>query len=375
MKNTRIKMLISVLLTFLLIVSASFAWFFANNDVTVDYGSTVQCLAGDSLEISVDKGETWHSTVSFSSVSPKIVDITGDGVNLYRPMVITENGDPQSFVKASQIDENGEGDYLEIELMLRSASTMNVYFSGESSITPKSTSTQQHNIYGTFSKDFIAGAVRVAVVEKDASGNEQLKMIWAPNAKYELSKTNGKYTFNANGTAEQNYYYYKSADNTTENLSKYTVSADQYASKQFVVDSTGGNINTSGNSPILTVLDTKINESDPVYTKTIYIRVWFEGTDREADQALSGGWANMVFKFNGMQKQTAEAEKLTKLNDIASFNGSFVGLEEGMVYSRNGRDWLEYTSASTFVAGATYYFKYPETETHFETGYVKVTLQ
>jgi len=375
MKNTRIKILISVLLTFLLVVSASFAWFFANNDVTVDYGSTIQCEAGNSLEISVDGGETWHTTVEFSSVSPKIVDITGDGVNLYRPMVITEKGEPQSFVKAQKIDDNGEGDYLEVELMLRSASSMNVYFSGDSSVTPKSTSTQQHNIYGNFSKDFIAGAVRVAVVEKDTSGNEQLKMIWAPNSRYQLTNSGGKYSFRADGTAEQNYYYYTSADNTMDNLNKYTVSADQYASKQFVVDSTGGNINTSGNSPVLTVLDTKINESDPVYTKTIYIRVWFEGTDREADQALSGGWADMVFKFNGMQKQAAEAEKVTKLNNIASFNGSFVGLEEGMVYSRNGREWFNYTSSATFTAGATYYFKYPETETHFETAYTKVTLQ
>ncbi len=375
MKNTRIKIITSLLLTLFLIAGATLAWFFTNNDVTVDYGSTIQCEAGNSLEISVNGGQTWHTSVSYSTVSPKIVDISGNGVNLYRPMVITDAGEPQNFAVAQKIDAEGKGDYLEMEVMLRSTSTMNVYFSGESYVTPKSTSTQQHNIYGPFSKDYIAGAIRVAVIEKDASGNEQLKMLWAPNSKYELVNDGGKYDFKPNGTAESGYHYYASDDNTIENLTKYTVTADQFASKQFVVDSTGGNINTSGNSPILTVLDTKLNEDDPVYTKTLIIRAWFEGTDREADQALSGGWANMLFKFNGMQKQQPDAAKTADIKAISVVNGAFSGLKEGMVYSTNGRDWNAYTASSAFTSGATYFFKYPETDTQFETEYTKLTLK
>ena len=315
MSNNKKKIMISILLTLFLLVSTTAAWFFANNDVEVDYGSTIQCEAGNSLEISVDGGLTWHSTVQFPAGSPKIVDISGNGIDLYRPKVITENGIPQSFVKATPIDENEEGDYIEMQVMLRSATKMNVYFSGDSYILPDSTSTEKPNIYGKFSKDFIAGAVRVAVIE-NVEGVDQLKMLWAPNPQYELSKRNGIYYFTENGIPETSYSYYYANGGDLADMRVHTVATKEYADKQFVVGSTGGDITTTGNSPVLTVLDAKLSPEDTVYTKTLTIRIWFEGTDREADQALSGGWASMLFKFNGMQKSDAEAEKQAAIDGL-----------------------------------------------------------
>ena len=374
--NKKVKITISVLLTLFLLASATAAWIFTNNDVEVDYGSTIQCEAGNSLEISVDGGETWHSSVQYSSISPRIVDISGNGVNLYKPNVITDEGVPQSFVNATPAAQNSEGelvgDYIEIEVMLRSASVMNVYFSGDSSVLPKSTSSEDKNIYGPFSKDFIAGAVRVAVVEK-VNGSEELRMIWAPNPKYELYERNsgGGYGFRENGTPESSYSYYVAKNAELTEMGVETVSTKQYVDKQFVVGSTGGDITTSGNSPILTVLDTKLNPDDQVYTKTITLRIWFEGTDREAHQALSGGWVAMKFKFNGMQKSAPEAEKQKEINDLVYFNGEIKGLKDGMMYTLDGRTWSTYSAAEPvqFVSGSTYYFKYPETDTHYETNY------
>lgn len=201
-------------------------------------------------------------------------------------------------------------------------------------------------------------------------------MIWAPNPNYELSKSSGVYSFTANGIPEDSYKYYIANGGSLNDLQLYTIGEDEYANKQFVAGSTGGDITTSGSSPVLTVLDKKINETDTVYTKTIKLRIWFEGTDREADQALSGGWVNMVFKFNGMQKSPAEAAKQQAINDLAIYQGEIRGLQDGMVYSDDGREWLTYSSANppVFASGSTYFFKYPETETNYETTYNKLTI-
>lgn len=375
MRNNKKKIIISILLTLFLLVSTTMAWFFANNDVEVDYGSTIQCQAGDSLEISVDGGVTWHSTVKFPANSPKIIDISGNGIDLYRPKVITETGEPQSFVKALPIDENEEGDYIEMQVMLRSATKMNVYFSGESYILPNSTSTEQTNIYGKFSKDNIAGAARVAVIE-NVDGVEQLKMLWAPNPRFELSNRDGVYSFTSNGTPETSYSYYYANGGDLADMRIYRITTKEYVDKQFVVGSTGCDITTTGNSPILTVLDSKLNPEDIVYTKALTIRIWFEGTDREASQALSGGWASMLFKFNGMQKSDAEPEKQAAINALSYSNGEVIGLQNGMVYSSDGRVWVEYSAdaPAEFAPGATYYFKFPETETNYETAYKTVKI-
>lgn len=372
LKN-RTKLIVSIMLTLLLIVSISVSWFFTSNDVEVNHGSTIQCEAGNSLEISLDGGKTWSGRVDYNTVSPKIIDITGDGVNLYRPKVIDELAQPQSFVTASKIDEEGNGDYIELEVMLRSASKMNIYLSGESAITPVSTSSQQFNPYGNFSKDYIAGAVRVAVVE-EVNNTEELRLLWAPNPNYQLSLLNGVYSFSEGGSREESYKYYYTPSGDIADLQLATVTRDQYASKQFVFGSTEGTITSTGNSPVLTALDSKA-EGENFYTKTLKIRVWFEGTDREADQALSGGWVNMLFKFNGVQKLPAEAEKQQAIDDLAYYNNSVVGLKEGMQYTYNGFNWTTYKAGDTinFTSQTAWYFRYPETDTNFETTYNKIT--
>ena len=377
----RTKIITTVLLTLFLIVTTTVAWFFTNNDVEVDYGSTIQCEAGNSLEISVDGGATWHSSVQYSSISPRIIDISGNGINLYKPNVITDEGIPQSFVNATPAAENSDGelvgDYIEIKVMLRSASVMTVYFSGDSSVLPKSTSTEDKNIYGPFSKDYIAVAVRVAVVE-EVNGTEELRMVWAPNPRYELYEKigGGGYGFRENGTPESSYAYYVANNAELTEMGVETVSTEQYVNKQFVVGSTRGDITTSGNSPILTVLNTKLNENDPMYTKALTVRIWFEGTDREAHQALSGGWVDMKFKFNGIQKSAPAAEKQQEINDLVYVNGEVKGLKDGMMYTVDGREWFTYSSSEPvqFTAGATYYFKYPETDTNYETAYKAVVI-
>ena len=84
--------LTSIYLLILLIISTSFAWFFINKEVEVDYGTEITCEAGSSLEISMledvsDNGEeSWSEFsgyVKYNGPSAKIEDITGDGKTLF----------------------------------------------------------------------------------------------------------------------------------------------------------------------------------------------------------------------------------------------------------------------------------------------------
>ncbi len=359
------------------LVGGAWAWFYINEEVTVSYGNSIFCEAGDSLEIAlVENGEAnrWTGSIDYSAGAFTTVDISGNGLNLYRPTAIDENQQPLNFTTAvSSLDNERGYDYIELEVAFRSVSKMNVYLSEESFIAPVNPD-DNTNIYGNFSKDYIAGAMRVAVI--DDSG---LKMLWAPNSKYQLVQNgDGTYGFksgeNGESTPETAYYFYDRDENG--NLVQKEVSADAYASKQFVVDSTGATNGYTGNSAALVSL---VPESEGAYAQeTVRIRIWFEGTDREAHQALAGGNVNVKLKFVGVSKETDEG-KQTSVNNITfdQNNSTFGGLKEGMVFSTDGRNWTEYTPASPNLpileTGSSIYIKYPETDTHYETTYIKFT--
>ena len=353
---------LSVGVTIFFIAGISFAWFFMNKDVELKYGSDVVCEAGKSLELSIDGGQTWSGRLEQKGISAKLLDVSGNGQNLYKPQYLDENNKPVNFQDAVTIDSDGYGDYIEFSVMLRSTSPMDIYLGGDSYINPKNISDSDRNIFGRFSKDFIAGAMRVAVIE-----NGNLKLIWAPNPNFQLTReANGKYNFNSNGIRETSYTYY---NGTTY----YTVSNDDYANKRFVYGSTGSTALMANSSPILTTLTPQSGEFD---IKTVTLRIWFEGTDREADQALSGGCVEMNFKFSGLQKPQALPEKQKKIDAIKfnDINKTFSGLDTDMVFSTDGCTWTKYSGANlpNLAANFTLYFKYPENQNYLETSYNKI---
>ena len=360
------------------LVGGTLAWFYMNEEVTISYGNSIFCEAGDSLEISlIENGATsrWTSSIDYRSGEFTTVDISGDGKNLYRPSEIDENQQPVGFNQAaSSLSDGKTYDYVELEVAFRSLSKMNVYLSDESFIKPVDPTDTTSNIYGSFSRDYIAGAMRVAVLE-----NDEVKMLWAPNSRYQLiGYANGSYAFssgdNGSSTPESSYSYYVEDENGE--FVQMDVSSEQYASKQFVVDATGADKYDSGNSPVLVSLNPA---SEGVYDqKNVKIRIWFEGTDREAHQALAGGNVNVKLKFVGIYKET-DSEKQAKIDSI-TFNedaSTFGGVSEGMVFSIDGRKWTAVNATVSnlpkLADGESIYFKYPETETTFETNYKMFT--
>ena len=360
------------------LVGGTLAWFYVNDEVVVNYGNSIFCEAGDSLEIAlVENGVAgkWSSTVDCSTGEFTTVDISGNGSELYRPSEINEYQQPVSMVPAvSSLEDSMSYDYIELEVAFRSVSKMNVYLSDESYIVPADPTDSTSNIYGNFSRDYIAGAMRVAVVD-----GSELKMLWAPNSKYQLIQNgNGSYSFktgeNGDSVPESNYYYY--LEDEYGRVLQQEVSTDEYASKRFVVDSTGAKKDYTGNSAALVSL---VPEAEGQHAQqTVRIRIWFEGTDREAHQALAGGNVNVKLKFIGVSKET-DTDKQTAINNITfnQENSKFSGLAEGMVFSTDGRNWTEYKPAApnlpVLESGSSIYIKYPETATHYETTYIKFT--
>lgn len=366
-KNKRkLHAILSVIIIASLITGVTYAWFFINRDVELEYASDIVCESGTSLELSIDNGETWSGRVVKSGTSSKLMDISGNGVNLFRPKMLDETNQPIGFDIAEVIDSQGYGDYIEFNVDLRSTSAMNVYLSGDSFINPKSTDSDDVNIFGKFSKDYIAGAMRVAILEK-VDDTEVLKMIWAPNPTFMLTRNqNGTYNFTPEGVMETSYSYYTGD-------SYYTVTKDDYANKQFIYGSTNATPYMANSSPILTTLNPATGYYD---IKTLIIRIWFEGTDREADQALSGGCTEMNIKFSGIQKAPASEQKQQEIDALAfdDANNVITGLNTNMVFSEDGFNWKQYDGSNLpdLSMDFTLYFKYPETVDTFETNYKKI---
>ena len=242
------------------------------------------------MEISLVENDTtgrWSSSIDYSAGDFTLVDISGNGAKLYRPTEINEFQQPDAMVEAiSSMEDSKNYDFIEIKLAFRSVSKMNVYLHKDSFIKPVNPNDTTSNIFGKFSRGYIAGAMRVAVLD-DETG--ELLMLWAPNSTYHLiDNQNGTYSFKTDSTPEENYSYYAEQE---EGILEQVVSSEMYASKQFVVDSTGAEKEHAGNSPVLISLNPV---SEGAYAeKRVRIRVWFEGTDREAHQALAGGNVNI----------------------------------------------------------------------------------
>ena len=96
MKNKKkLIMFTCIYILVLLMITSTFAWFFVNNELEIDYGSEIVCESGSSLELSMYQGidketneELWtdySGYVKYTGVVPKLEDITGDGKTLYSP--------------------------------------------------------------------------------------------------------------------------------------------------------------------------------------------------------------------------------------------------------------------------------------------------
>lgn len=290
MNNKKINASISNLLfksiaMLIVLISVTFSWFVFTKDSNLESILSGVSKAG-SVSISTD-GEKWGSKLEFNADSGNITitEYSGNGQKLYMPVI--EKKQIVSYFLPGETGIGSDTNYIEATAYIKTDIPIHLYLSQLCSVTPSDSSEKAN---------FIAGAVRVAVW---VEGEEPI--IWAPNSTFEYK--NG--TINPEGTPESKYTYVYSESNeqiidvnniiTIDNSELKAAGVSE--NKKFV----WGNLKD--------IKDYE-NSVDPIFStekefegeieKQIYIRIWVEGTDREAVQDLLGGKFEINLQFKAV---------------------------------------------------------------------------
>ena len=93
------------------------------------------------------------------------------------------------------------------------------------------------------------------------------------------------------------------------------------------------------------------------------VRIWVEGNDRDAVQALKGGIFNFNLTFLGIQKTLNE-----NIPQVSITLNTISGMDETMEYSTDNKvTWTAYDSENipTFTSNQVVYVRYLETTSTF----------
>ncbi|MGN0453425.1 MAG: hypothetical protein ACI4GZ_06490 [Ruminococcus sp.] len=276
----------SFLLAFLMCV-AVYSWFAVNNKNSVN-SNDVTVKADNSLELSVDN-TSWYSSIQLSDYewfnSVKFTDITGLGDGSFLRPVLEQFPDYAQVNSGSAWTTPSAGqDYVKFTLYMRSKDPLVVSLGEDSAVqtidqTLKSTvdtdilnksSASEDGKY--FSKDIIAGALRISAVNP---GGDRL-FTWIPRPDIYCSATTSAVTYDSISTAQTSGESFTHKYHSTE-------SDEPVTAKDGIIT---GSISAS-NTQRLSALS--YNETSQYYEGSVDIYIWLEGTDNEARRAFNGG--------------------------------------------------------------------------------------
>lgn len=347
---------------FLVIISVfvvSYAWFVKTTKNQTD-DLTIKTKASRLLYISLDDGLTWSTELSLN-LDDKFKfnnEVTGNGVNFYKAATKRDDGIPITFKEAT-----AGSDYLEFDLLFKANAPLGVFLDSDSYVIP-SVGIEYENLigdtvfrksaYGNFSRDLIAGALRISFTENSYVDGEYISnlkssLVWAPNKNYELVYNNGIYTFDINSSNKQDY--------------RYIDSTNGYEYK--VIDNFKDNLNTdfdndfANGDPMITKIDPNFNGG----IKSVTVRIWVEGNDRETHDALTGGLFKLNINFMGIVKENRD-----DIPVVTSSGKTIEGFNEGMEYSKdNGNNWVSYKqdNAPTFKSGDVVLVRFSEDDNFY----------
>lgn len=260
------------------VATATYAWFSINTTVTVGV-SSLTAVTGDNIEIS-DDGTSWGSSVSLTldDLDSTVTDISGNGKEFYN-----KSG-------------HASTDFVEFDLQFRASSYYNIYLNSLSTVTPNAkvldgSTAENKSSYGNFSKDYIAGAVRVAFLF-----NDNVQLVWAPNSHYTLSGTAGNYSVSSSDTTEKTYTY-SLANNQTG-----TFSGSNFLATGKIDAGATTTIYTDKN-PVATIIPDTYGVVKAVSVK---VRIWIDGRDPECVNPFLGGVFNTTLGFSAQELTQAE---------------------------------------------------------------------
>ncbi len=372
--GTIIKMIAIIVSIFVF----SYAWFVHNENTHIS-AIEIGTAKTNNIQVSEDGNDNWGTSLSIDVGEGFRFDneVTSDGISFYKANLKNDDGYPLHFIEAS-VNE----DYLDFDLWFKNDSSVKIFLDNSSRVYPECGTKESDLIwdgvtgsldsitrvsaYGNFSRDLIAGSVRVAFIKynyDDLNDNyvldNEASLVWAPNKEYEII-SNGEDTLTASIKSKnlQSYKYLK------------VISGEKFVESDVpnLTDVIHANISTkmaNGDTPLVV-----INTENGVEGKAgLKVRVWVEGNDRDAVAALKGGVFKFDLSFVGLQK-----DDNTSVPNINKSGSSITGITNNMEYSiDNGSTWTKYDDETlNFNSGTHVFVRYSENSNYFASDYVEI---
>lgn len=359
-KISKYSLYLKLIIILITLIAASYAWLTNGTRLKME-GLTISTRAVQNLSFSLDGGITWNdeTTLNLDENFEFSSEITGNGIKLYVPSKRRENGTPIAFREATV-----NHDYIEFEIRFKSDNATGIYLASDSFVEPTAGTNVSDLIgeevirkssSGDFTRDLIAGSVRVAFIENVIDGNNiiagtETKLVWAPNPNYELVREKDGFSFLLDSTSSQDY----SALDTSTLLPVRVENIKDNINASYSTLTTGGD-------PMLIYM----NENEE---KSITVRIWVEGNDRETDTSLKGGIFRIYFNFIGISKSLN-----TDISNVEVIDNHFSSFTSKMEYSKDyGNHWIKYQEDAnpTIEDGMTVYVRYQETMDKYPSDYI-----
>lgn len=372
--STIIKMIAIIVSIFVF----SYAWFVHNENTHIN-AIEIGTAKTNNIQVSEDGNDNWGTSLSIDVGEGFRFDneVTSEGINFYKANLKNDDGYPLHFIEATV-----NKDYLDFDLWFKNDSSVKLFLDDSSRVYPECGTDESDLIwdgvtgsldsitrvsaYGNFSRDLIAGSVRVAFIKYNYDEendkyvlDDKASLVWAPNKEYEII-SNGEDTLTASIKSKnlQNYKYLK------------VISGENFVESDVpnLTDVIHASISTkmaNGDTP-LAVINT---ENDVEKKAGLKVRVWVEGNDRDAVAALKGGVFKFDLSFVGLQK-----DDNTTLPNVSKIGSSITGITNNMEYSiDNGSTWTRYNGETlNFDEGTHVLVRYSENSNYFASNYVEL---
>ena len=275
-RNTKVSSIIyESIFAILALVVVSYSWYVFSNQASTT-GIDLEVIGAIDISISND-GKNWSKSTSISPQDKMALsELSGDGINLFYPVI--SNKEVQGYTDVSEFSQT-DVSYLEFKFYISSSGPVSIYYGVDCSVVPLDNSKLADNI---------AGAIRVACFETTGGEKPTKSIVWAPNSTYQYS--NG--AVNKSGTVEDMYTYATSSSTTLKTISTNGAVSGVSTDKKFI----WGDITEQmiADMDPITTINTEYGKEASV---ELTVRIWVEGTDREAVRELLGGQFKVHLSF------------------------------------------------------------------------------
>lgn len=317
MNNKKIYIWISIILILGLLSFLTYAWVRSKEYSDID-NSDVAVSVGNNIEVSLtgDAG-SFSDAVNLNFNQVNLNFVAGNGFDFYAPTVTPPVYDLTTGWRLAYFDDPVEDDeYIKFSLYFRAPTDVDLYLSKKSYILPSTDKRQigidstviteddivNKSTNGPFTRDYIAGASRLAILSENEEITSEIESekytitkLWVPNISYHLIEGTGQtYTFDENSSTLETQFahsLYKDGSNIFR-LGSFDAGL---VDTQLSADRSEAN----GDTAFASIIGT--NDTDLV-TKHVVIKVWIDGTDREAKEPLLGGDVKINLQFVGIKR-------------------------------------------------------------------------